>query len=180
MTGMKSFNRAVAVAMLAAGLAGCTMSRDGKSIEAAGTGLEARLASNKSAASGVVRLFDSRDGVSFQMSLFNLPPGTYRVALHEKGNCRSPNLFSAGPAWAPPGSGKTGADLLPQFVLNTEGDMPSYVAFIPGARTEGPTSLRGRLVVVYFGESITDAFPGQPNNRLACGTFESVSPLLSN
>jgi Cu/Zn superoxide dismutase len=164
--------------VLAAVLAGCSGTKGGK-IEAAGSGLEARLLSRNSAASGVVRLFDSRDGVSFQMSIVNLPPGTYRVALHEKGNCRSPNLFSAGPAWAPPGSGKNGAELLPPFLTSAAGDMPSYVAHIAGARTEGPASLQGRLVVVYFGEQITDAFPGQPNNRVACGTFVPVEPLLS-
>ena len=28
----------------------------------------------------------------------NLLPGTYRIAIHERGNCSSPNGFSAGPA----------------------------------------------------------------------------------
>lgn len=147
-----------------------------RGIEPAGAGLEARLRGTGSTATGVVRVFDSRDGVSFQMELGDVPTGTYRVALHEKGNCRSPNLFSAGPAWAPPESGRTAAELLPPIFVNNYAS--SYVAYIPGARTEGPRSLRGRLVVVYFGAEITDAFPGQPNNRMACGVFETLKPLF--
>jgi Cu-Zn family superoxide dismutase len=165
--------------VLAATLLGCAGSRNAaKGVEGGGPGLEARLIPSRSSASGVVRLIDSRDGVSVQVQLVNVPMGTYRIALHEKGNCRSPNLFSAGPAWAPPGSGRAAADLLPQFTINTDGDLPTYVAFIPGVRTEGAGSLNGRLVVVYFGQEITDAFPGQPNNRIACGVFVPVKPLF--
>jgi len=176
---MNSFCRIAAAAALAAALAGCSGTKDaGKGVDIAGPGLEARLSGTGSSAFGVARLFDSRDGVSFQLQLVNVPTGTYRVALHEKGNCRSPNLFSAGPAWAPPESGRTGAELLPPFIVNSDSYAQSYVAFIPGVRTEGPRSLRGRLVVVYFGAEITDAFPGQPNNRMACGVFESLKPLF--
>jgi Cu/Zn superoxide dismutase len=120
-------------------------------------------------------MFDARDGVVMQLSLYNMPVGTYRVALHERGNCTSPNLFSAGPAWAPPGAGKAPADLLPEFVTDTEGDLPTYTAYIRGARVEGPLSLRGRSVVIHFGRKIDDAFPGQPNNRIACGVLEPIA-----
>jgi Cu/Zn superoxide dismutase len=175
---MDSFYRVVLAMVAAATVASCTMTKDGKEVLAAGDGLEARLVPKGSTALGAARIFDTRDGVSFQMQLINVPTGTYRVALHEKGNCSSPNLFSAGPAWAPPGSGKSGADLFPPFNVNTDGDKPSYVTTIRGAHTEGPQSLRGRLVVVYYGNEITDAFPGQPNNRIACGVLQSVKPLF--
>jgi Cu/Zn superoxide dismutase len=177
---MDSFYRVATTAALAAALVGCAGTKEaGKSIEVSSAGLEARLIPTGSSAAGAVRLFDSRDGVSFQMQLVNVPMGTYRVALHEKGNCGSPNLFSAGPAWAPPESGRPAAELLPPFNISTDGDAPPYVAFIRGVRTEGPgPSLRGRLVVVYFGAQITDAFPGQPNNRIACGVFQPVKPLF--
>lgn len=174
---MDSCYRAAVTAALATALVGCAGTKDADK-EGSGPGLEARLVSPTSSAAGVVRLFDSRDGVSLQMQLVNVPMGTYRVALHEKGNCRSPNLFSAGPAWAPPESGRTAAQLLPPVIISTDGDAPPYVAFIPGVRTDGPRSLRGRVVVVYFGAQITDAFPGQPNNRMACGVFETVRGLF--
>ena len=175
---MNPFYRAVIAVAVAVVVAACTMSKNDKEVLAAGDGLEAHLVPKGSTALGVARIYDTRDGVSFQMQLINVPTGTYRVALHEKGNCSSPNLFSAGPAWAPPGSGKSGADLFPSFNVNSDGDKPSYVTTIRGAHTEGPQSLRGRLVVVYYGDEITDAFPGQPNNRIACGVLQSVKPMF--
>ena len=103
-------------------LLGCAGSKDAaKGVE--GTAAPAsRRASSRPVRRppGVVRLFDTRNGVQFQLQLVNVPTGTYRVALHEKGNCRSPNLFSAGPAWAPPESGRRPAELLPPFIVNTE------------------------------------------------------------
>jgi Cu/Zn superoxide dismutase len=174
-------NQRVAVAVaLALLLAGCESTRETlKDYEEGplfgrGPGLEARLRGTGSAATGNVRIFDFRDGVAVQLTMYNVPPGTYRIALHENANCSSPNLFSAGPAWAPPGSGKTAADLMPQFYVNTGQDMPNYTAYFNGARVDGPLSLRGRSVVIHYGQKISDAFPGQPNNRIACGVLEFI------
>jgi Cu/Zn superoxide dismutase len=143
-----------------------------------GGGLVANLRGSGSAATGVVRVFNYRDGVVVELSIANLIPGTYRIALHDGLNCKSSNLFSAGPAWAPPGSNKSPGDLLPQFVANNDSNVNSYVAYISGVRTEGPTSLRGRLVVIHYGSTIFDAFPGQPNNRVACGVLDNAEGLL--
>ncbi len=68
-------------------------------------------------------------------------------------------------------------DLLPPFVTNSEGTEASFVAFIAGVRVDGPTSIRGRSVVLHWGSSVDDAFPGQPNNRLSCGVLESGTVL---
>ena len=125
-----------------------------------------------------MRIYDYRDGVNVQVAMDNMYPGQYRIALHENGNCSSPNLFSAGPPWAPPGWTKPPGDLLPGFLANPEGNMNNYVAHISGVRTEGPTSIRGRSVVVHWGNSVGQAFPGQPNNRMACGVLETAAPLL--
>jgi Cu/Zn superoxide dismutase len=143
-----------------------------------GGGLVAQLRGTGSAATGVVHIFDYRDGVVVQLAVANLLPGTYRIALHDGGNCKSPNLFSAGSAWAPPGSSKSPGDLLPQFDANEVGNQNSYVAYITGVRTEGPTSLRGRTVVIHYGSKISDAFPGQPNNRIACGVLDNADPAF--
>lgn len=178
---LRLLRRGALAALLAAGalLGGCASVKEtANEIFGRGNALEARLRSPNSAATGVVRVFDSRDGVAIQMSLYSVPFGTYRVALHERGNCSSPNLFSAGPAWAPAGSGKSPDDLLPQFYTNTEGEMTSYNAFIKGARVEGPLSLRGRVVVVHLGTKVGDAVPGLPNNRVACGVLDSLKSLF--
>ena len=167
--------RAAAIVMLVMAVAGCQSVKDvGTAIFPSGPGLEAAMRGTGSAATGTVRVHNFRDGVSVQLSIFNMPPGNYRVALHENGNCSSPNLYSAGPAWAPAGSGKTPQDLLPQFSVNTEQDMPSYVAYISGARTDGPLSLRGKSVVIHLGTRIDDAIVGQRNNRIACGVLDEI------
>ena len=172
--------RSALPALLAAGalLGGCASLKETGNEFFGREGLEARLRSPTSAAGGAVRVFDYRDGVAIQMTLSGVPFGTYRVALHERGNCTSPNLFSAGPAWAPAASGKSPDDLLPQFNTNSEGDVTSYNAFIKGVRVEGPLSLRGRVVVVHWGTKIVDAVPGQPNNRVACGVLDSLKSLF--
>lgn len=171
----RAAGRAAAVALLVAGCSS-SMKQEMSGIVPDSPGLAARLRSPSSAATGTVRVVDYRDGVTLQLVISNMIPGQYRVSLHEKGNCSSNNLYSAGPPWAPPGQSPD--DLLPGFLANNDGNQNGYVAFIKGVRTEGPTSLRGRSVVVHWGSRIGEAFPGQPNNRVACGVLESVQPLL--
>lgn len=165
--------RACAAILAAVAVAGCQSMHERQ----AQGGLVAHLRGMGSAATGAVYIFDARDGVQVQLSLANLLPGTYRIALHE-GNCKSPNFFSAGPAWAPPGWTKPPGELLPSFWANMEMNVNNYVAYVSGVRTEGPLSLRGRSVVLHYGEKITDAFPGQPNNRMACGVLEPAESLF--
>lgn len=172
-----------ALALLAAAAAlgaGCaaTRNQDGEIVPSTrDPGLTAPMQSKTSAVVGTVRVFNARDGVTLQAFFSNLMPGTYRIALHERGNCTSPNLFSAGPAWAPPGSSKAPGELLPPFVTNSEGTEASFVAFIAGVCVDGPTSIRGRSVVLHWGGRVDDAFPGQPNNRLSCGVLETGTVL---
>jgi Cu/Zn superoxide dismutase len=170
--------RAACVALAAVLLAGCSssMKEEMSSVFPDNAGLVARLRSPSSAATGTVRVADFRDGVSVQIVISNLIPGQYRVSLHETGNCSSFNLFSAGPPWAP--AGMNPDDLLPGFLANNEGNQNGYVAFIKGVSTDGPKSIRGRSVVVHWGSRIGEAFPGQPNNRIACGVLESAQGLL--
>lgn len=166
------------IALLAfalAALGGCaSLKEEADAIFGRGPGLEAALKGTGSAATGTVRIVDFRDGVAVQVSIYNMLPGTYRIALHERGNCSSPNLFSAGPAWAPPESGRTPENLLPQFSTDTEQDVKQYVAFFKGARVSGPLSLRGRSVVIHHGNTISEALPGLPNNRMACGVLDNI------
>lgn len=141
-------------------------------------GLVARLASRSSAITGTVRVFDYRDGVQVQLAATNLIPGSYRLALHERGNCTSPNMFSAGPAWAPPGFTEPAGKLLPSFFVGEEGTVVGYVVYIKGVSTSGPTSIRGRSFVLHSGELVGEAFPGQPNNRMACGVIVEGKALF--
>lgn len=173
-----TWRRVAGAAAAALLLAGCSasMKQEMSSMFPDGPGLVARLRSPSSAVTGTVRVVDYRDGVSVQIVITNLLPGQYRVALHEKGNCSSRNLFSAGAPWAPPGQDPD--KLLPGFLANADGNQNGYVAFIKGVRSEGPESLRGRSIVIHWGNRIDEAFPGQPNNRVACGVLESAHELL--
>ncbi len=140
-------------------------------------GLEARLRGVGSAASGMVKVVDRADGVTLTLNLTNLPPGRYRLAFHAKGNCSSPNLFSAGAAWAPPSAQKTGNELIPSFGVGSDGDVV-FTTHIRGVRADAKDDLRGRTVVVHAGDTIDVAIPDQRNNRVACGVFDSIKPLF--
>jgi len=139
-------------------------------------GLNAQLRSPTSAATGAVHVYDFRDGIQVQLSINNLFPGQYVIAFHE-GNCRSPNLFSAGPPWAPPGWTKPAGELMPTFLANNDGNQTGYVAYVPGVHTDRPPSVLGKSVVIHAGKSVDQAFPGQPNNRMACGVLEPNQPF---
>lgn len=171
--------RSAASLAVAVSLAACsTVKQDIDAIIPQAGGLVAQLRSPSSAVTGAVHVYDFRDGVQVQLSINNMIPGSYRIAFHEVPNCRSPNLFSAGPPWAPPTWDKAPGDLMPGFFANPEGNQNSYVAFVKGVYTDKPPSLRGRSVVIHWGTSVEQAFPGQPNNRVACGTFDSNQPIL--
>jgi Cu/Zn superoxide dismutase len=165
----------VAIAVLAAGCA--SIKQEMNAMMPDDPGLVARLRSPSSAATGTVRVVDFRGGATVQLTITNLIPGSYRIALHANGNCSSPNLFSAGPPWAPPGSDKPAADLLPGFLADQEGSQNGYVAFVPGMHADGPNSPQGRSVVIHWGNWVTEAFPGQPNNRVACGVLQPATAL---
>jgi Cu/Zn superoxide dismutase len=141
-------------------------------------GVTAQLRSPSSAATGVVHIFDYKDGIQVQLAIDNLRPGAHRIAFHENPNCRSPNLFSAGRAWAPPSFTGNPGELLPGFIANQGGNENGYVAFVKGVSVDGPVSIRGRSVVIHYGNLVGEAYPGQPNNRMACGVFDYVKPVM--
>lgn len=160
-------------------LASCASTKGDASAQSARAGgLVANLRSSSSAATGSVRAYEYRDGVQVQLAVYNLFPGQYRIAFHETPNCRSPNLFSAGRPWAPPGAAKPAAELLPGFLANDDGSETGYVVYVPGLHIDREPSLRGRSVVIHRGTSVGEAIPGQPNNRMACGVFEWTEAIL--
>lgn len=126
-----------------------------------------------SAVFGKVRVLDRGDGATVTVSVINIPSGEFRIAIHDTPNCSSPNGFSAGPAWAPAGAARKPAELVPALRANSEGtaDVSSRVT---GLHANGPGGVAGHSVVVYASSSVTDAIPGVPNDRVACGIFEPV------
>jgi Cu-Zn family superoxide dismutase len=119
-----------------------------------------------SSANGSAVLYETRSGVDVNVWLGSAGPGQYRIAVHENGNCSSPNGFSAGPPWGPPG-GK------PVAVLFDKGDdTRTAVVSLPGYRLAGPNGVTGRSVIIHAGPaSSLEAQPGVPNSRIACGVI---------
>jgi Cu/Zn superoxide dismutase len=132
------------------------------------TGMDAPLRSVDSAVTGKVRVIDRGDGATLLLSMINLPPGQYRVAFHERPNCSSPNGFSAGAHWAPPGL--DALNIAPILSTNADGTAEASL-HIKGLRTTGANGVDGHSVVIYTGTRVTDAQSGVPNNRVACGIF---------
>jgi Cu/Zn superoxide dismutase len=102
-------------------------------------------------------------------------PGTVRVVIHSTGICTSPNGFSAGPPWIPPGA------MEPPMIRMAISDSlyGSTSVRLPGLKVDGPDGIRGKSVVVHRGNSGSlDAQPNVPNNRVACGVIETNKPLF--
>ena len=163
-------------------LAACQTSRDaGPLAPPTGAtqtpGVEAVLvAKNGSAAQGDVKFMLRGDVVSVLVSLSNLPPGPVRVAVHERGNCSSPNAFSAGRAWSPPGYARPATELLPEMTVGAQGH-GQMTYRLRGVGITGPDSLEGRAVLVHAGTRVdADLRPDVPNNVVLCGV---VGPIRS-
>lgn len=142
-----------------------------------GGNVEAKLVGTTgSVANGSAVLHDARSGVDIAVWLGGIAPGRYRVVIHASGNCSSPNAFSAGSPWAPPGVP------LAVVVVDLGDDTRTVTEHLAGYRVQGPDGVTGRSVVVHAGGSGSlEAQPGVPNNRVACGvigTPESILPRL--
>lgn len=138
-------------------------------------GVEAVLAPvGGSAAQGSAKFLVRGDGVTAFIVVNNVVPGPYRVAIHERGNCSSPNGFSAGKPWAPPGSPRPASDILPEIPIGQNGN-GVMTASIRGLKLAGPDSLEGRSVVVHAGSTV-DAIvvPDRPNRIVLCGVIGPV------
>jgi len=170
--------QSAAIVLLPLLLAACGTTKQAANVDLESVpGLEARMRGVGSAAIGLVRVVGRADGFTLTLNFGNLPPGSYRLAFHDKGNCSSPNLYSAGPAWAPPGSQKPGQELIPGFAVGSDGDVV-FTTYIRGVQADGKNDLRGRTVVLHAGDTIGAAVPGQRNNRVACGVLDSIKPIF--
>jgi superoxide dismutase, Cu-Zn family len=135
-------------------------------------GAEARLApSNGSAGQGTVKFVVRGDSLVTLVSVAGLIMGSYRVSIHETGNCTSPNAFSAGRPWAPPGSPRVAVDLFPEMRVSEPGH-GLLTTTVRGMLLTGPDGLEGKSVIVSAGTTVdADVVPGVPNRRVLCGVI---------
>jgi Cu/Zn superoxide dismutase len=124
---------------------------------------------------GVVTFQPYDGGVDAAVGVWAGNAGPMRIVIHSTGICTSPNGFSAGPPWIPPGA-KEPPTL---WIANTDSQYGMASKRLPGVRIDGPDGIRGKSVVVHLGSSSSlDAQPGVPNNRAACGVIETNNPIF--
>jgi Cu-Zn family superoxide dismutase len=171
---------ALAVAASALVLGGCESTKDSKLVlTGTGSGLSAPLrALGGSAANGAVAFKQLDNGVALDLSIYGLRVGRYRVVIHTTGICSSPNGFSAGPPYSPPGVvPPLDRQLSPFWIYN---DNSSEVSVrLTGVSLDGPNSILGRSVIVHEGaEGSLEAVPDVRNGRVACGIIGPVPALF--
>ena len=144
-----------------------------------GSGLSARLAPlGGSAATGAVGFAQFQNNVAMSVAVSGLRVGRYRVVIHASGNCSSPNGFSAGPPWSPPGVEPPLDTQVRSFVMNN--DLSSQVSVrLTGVTLDGPNTILGRSVIIHEGgEGSLEAVPDVRNGRVACGVIGPVPALF--
>jgi Cu-Zn family superoxide dismutase len=177
MTGPRTAIGAVALAGTFAVLAGCQSTGDGSpQAQMERRGAEAKLIPiGGSTLTGAAILYPYDGGVMLKVNFNGRGPGRYRLMIHENGNCSSPNGFSAGAPWAPPG-----VPLAEEgYPVIKNDDSLSYVVRLPGYRFTGPDGVVGRSVVVHdSGRGPLTAQPGVRNDRIGCGVIGPPSKGL--
>jgi Cu/Zn superoxide dismutase len=158
-------------------LAGCATERDSSNPGAAHQigNLVAPLVGVGSAATGKIIVVDNGNGkgVTLTMNVANLIQGNYRLAFHENPHCASRSVAVIGPVWGPPDSATPPGELIPIAYAGMTGEIYLTVR-IPGVHVEGTPTLRGRSIVLHWGNTVDTPFPGMPNNYIACGVFENI------
>lgn len=137
-------------------------------------GYEARLKAITSSMVGTIRLRESGDLLVVGVDLANGRPGPYRIVLHANANCTSPNGFSAGAPWSPPGWKESPLRLVPEATANSSGNA-QMTARVRGVRL-GDIGVRS--VLVYEGVAPQVPQPDVRNNVVACGTFVPSTALF--
>jgi Cu/Zn superoxide dismutase len=164
----------IALAVALAGcLAACASDEEAKKPPPdPGVGAQLQPVSN-SAIKGHVSFKQYDGGVAISVDVYGYP-GTVRLVIHSTGNCTSPNGFSAGPPWIPPGATEP-----PMIRIAISDNLYGNTnTRLPGVRIDGPDGIRGKSVVVHRGNAGSlDAQPDVPNNRVACGVIETNKPL---
>jgi Cu-Zn family superoxide dismutase len=178
MRGSRAGAIGVVFAIVAA-LVGCdTMNQAKPALFGIGSGLNARLKGIGSAAKGNVALQQFPNYVALNLSMSGVPVGRYRIVIHSNPNCSSPNGFTAGPPWDPPGvTPPLPTQVLPFYMQN---DNTTEVSVrLVGVTLEGPNSLLGRSIIIHAGaQGPLTAVPDVRNDRVACGIIGPVDALF--
>lgn len=137
-------------------------------------GIDARVKAINASIVATIRMRESGELLVVTVDLANGRPGPYRVVLHANGNCSSPNGFSAGPPWSPPGWKESALRLIPELTVNSSGN-GQLTARIRGVRLGDAVN---RSVLIYEGLTPQVPQPDVANNVVGCGTFAQSTTLF--
>jgi Cu-Zn family superoxide dismutase len=168
------------IVALAGLIGGCDSMKDSKTVLfGTGSGLTARLQPlGGSAANGAIGFAQYPGNVAMDLSIYGLRVGRYRVVIHAAGICTSPNGFSAGPPWSPPGLEPPLHTQVKSFVMSNDNSTEVSVR-LSGVTLDGPNSIMGRSVIIHEGgEGSLEAVPNVRNGRVACGVIGPVQALF--
>ena len=113
------------------------------------------------------------------VNVTGVPPGDYRVAFFDNGNCSSPNAFSAGKLWAPEGTKNDPATWIPLLTAEAIGKMQT-IARLPNPERHGVEVFKKRSVLIFSGRQVEELKSGVSNGVIACGVFDTPSSLLGS
>lgn len=171
----------IAVAILAASLAGCAGDDHGPvgtPLPYAGRMASAVLHDAHGAEIGRATASEVQGGLRVTIEAAGLPPGAHGVHIHTVGRCDPPGFDSAGGHWNPLGAhhgslNPAGPHMgdLPNLDIATNGRAALGIN-IPGATMNGLLDSDGSAVVIHAGpdDMMTDP-SGNSGARIACGVF---------
>ena len=139
--------------------------------------LEARSDSHLT---GKASFTESEGGVLVELEVHHAPPGWHAVHVHEKGDCSAPDASSAGGHFNPatknhgsPHAPEHHAGDLGNMWVDEHGD-GHHVLLMPDLTVaDGPTSVRGRAIIVHAGvDDLVTQPTGNAGGRIGCGVIQ--------
>ncbi|SFR98815.1 superoxide dismutase family protein [Sphingomonas jatrophae] len=174
--------RALALLLLAGGLAGCAA--NGGSSAGASTAERpvamADLADASGAARGTARLFQADGGLRLVYDGTGLPASVHGIHIHTTGRCDAPDFTTAGGHWNPTQrkhgtespEGPHGGDM-PNLTAAADGTT-SFTSMLTGATVPGMLDADGAALLVHATADDYRTDPsGNSGARIACGVIRA-------
>jgi Cu-Zn family superoxide dismutase len=154
---------------------------DGAAHAAGGAKAMATIESRSgSTVSGQASFVEQPGGVLVEIVVHHAPPGWHAVHVHEKGDCSAPDATSAGGHFNPatkshgsPHASEHHAGDLGNMWVDEQGE-GHHVLLMPDLSVkDGPTSVRGRAIIVHAGvDDLVTQPTGNAGGRIGCGAIQ--------
>lgn len=133
-----------------------------------------------STVTGQASFTEAKGGVLVEIEVHHAPPGWHAVHVHEKGDCSAPDGSSAGGHFNP-ASKSHGSPHAPEHHAGDLGNLwvdeqgeGHHVILMPDLSVaDGPTSVRGRAIIVHAGvDDLVTQPTGNAGGRIGCGVIQ--------